>query len=224
MRLKPPPALVHALANGLVGTLRVHRYGVSNLVQAWRLSPTRTSIYCLWHQSLVSVLAPHQRRRHIRIAALASLSGDGEIIADYLRRVGIRPVRGSSARGSARAAKELFEALAEGWNLAIAIDGPRGPAKRVKPGPLEVSRRHGVPIVPIAARASRELCFSRSWDRFRLPLPRAHLAVIYGEPILYPPEDPTDAELATRATELERRLEALEARATELVTRHAGRR
>jgi lysophospholipid acyltransferase (LPLAT)-like uncharacterized protein len=218
MRLKPPPGLVHAVANGIISTLRFHRFGVANIRRGWAASPTGTVICCLWHQSLLTVIGPHQGKS-FRIAALASLSGDGEIIADYLRRVGIRPVRGSSARGSARAAKELYEALAEGWNLAIACDGPRGPFKRAKTGPLEVARRHRVPIVPIAARASRELTFRKSWDSFRVPLPRAHVAICYGEPILYPPEEPSDDELAARALALGRAIDVLEARATELVNR-----
>jgi len=80
--------------------LRFHLYGSANVLRAARMSPTGTAVFCLWHQSLFAILAPHQG---FKVAALASLSGDGQIIADYMRRVGVRPVRGSSARGGVHA-------------------------------------------------------------------------------------------------------------------------
>ncbi|MBA3708228.1 MAG: lysophospholipid acyltransferase family protein [Planctomycetes bacterium] len=214
MRLRPSPDFVHALAAPLVRSLRTHLFDVGYVRQAAQMSPTGTAIFCLWHQSLMSVLAPHQC---FHVAALASLSGDGQIIADYMERVGVRPVRGSSARGGAGAAKELIAALRSGFQLAIAIDGPRGPFKQAKAGPIELARRYGVPIVPIGVRATRELTLRRSWDRFRIPLPRAHLAVVYGEPIVYAPEEPTAAQVEERRQDLSRRLHALEERATRLV-------
>lgn len=222
MRIRPPGSLIYAAAQGLIGSLRFHRFGFEHLRRAASLSPTGTAIYCHWHQSLMTLIAPHQRTG-IRIAALASLSGDGEIIADYLDRVGIRPVRGSSARGSARAAKELYGALAEGWHVVIPCDGPRGPARQCKEGPLEIARRHRVPVLPLAARASRDVELG-SWDRFRIPLPGAHVAVVYGEPILYPPEEPSAEEVTARAAALSRELDRLDDRATALVRRFAPRR
>ncbi|MBA2479153.1 MAG: DUF374 domain-containing protein [Planctomycetes bacterium] len=214
MRLRPSPDLVYALAAPLVRSLRSHLYGVEHLRRASRMSPTGTAIFCLWHQSLMSVLGPHQG---FHVAALASLSGDGQIIADYMARVGVKAVRGSSARGGAHAAKELIGALRSGYQLAIAIDGPRGPFKQAKTGPLEVARRYGVPVVPIGVRATRELHLRRSWDRFRIPLPRAHLAVVYGEPVVYPTHEPTPAELEERRRDITRRLHAVEERATRIV-------
>jgi lysophospholipid acyltransferase (LPLAT)-like uncharacterized protein len=211
---KPPPDLVHALASRLTKSLRARVFGTDHIRRAARMSSTGTAIFCLWHQSLIGVLAPH---RFMRVAALASLSGDGEIIADYLRRTGIRPVRGSSARGGVNAAKELIGALRDGYQLAIAIDGPRGPFKQAKSGPLEVARRYGVPVVPIGVRASRELSLRRSWDRFRIPLPGAHVAVVYGEPLLFPPHEPSAAELEERRRQVSMMINDLEARASRLV-------
>jgi lysophospholipid acyltransferase (LPLAT)-like uncharacterized protein len=216
MRLRPPGGLVHAIAWSLTRSLNFRTIGLDRLRRAVRMSPTGAIVACLWHQSLFAAIGAHAGGR-LKVAALASLSGDGEIIADYLRRVGIRPVRGSSARGGARAAKELMTAIEEGWLLAIALDGPRGPWKEAKSGPLELARRHGLPILPVAARASRELAFKRSWDRFRLPLPRAQVAVCYGEPWLLPLAEPTPAELEARRRALAAALNRLEARASRLV-------
>lgn len=216
MKLVPPPKLVHALAWGLTRTLRFHLFGTEHLRAAARLSPTGTFVVCHWHQSLLLVLGPHH---HLPVATLSSRSSDGEIMARYLAEIGIRVVRGSSSRGGALAARELMTALRDGFHIVLNLDGPRGPYKQVKDGAMEIARRCGVPLVPLVARGTRELSFKRSWDRFRIPVPLSHVAVVYGEPIVYPPEDPDPAELLRRRRELAWTMHRLEARASGLAGR-----
>jgi lysophospholipid acyltransferase (LPLAT)-like uncharacterized protein len=180
VQLMPSPALVHALVRGLTKSLHIHRFGIDNVRQAMRQSPTGTVVFCHWHQSLLTILAPHYR---VKAAVLASRSKDGEIISRYLEAIGIRAVRGSSSRGGAAGALELMRVLHEGYHIALTVDGPRGPNKQVKDGAIEIARRHGVPLIPVAARATREICFKRSWDHFRIPVPGSHLVLQYGAPI-----------------------------------------
>jgi lysophospholipid acyltransferase (LPLAT)-like uncharacterized protein len=216
MRLKPPPALVHALGTALAGRLRYRSHGVEHLRRAIALSPTGSVVFCLWHQSLLAVLGRHHGQR---VAALTSLSSDGTIMADYIGRIGLRAIRGSSSRGGLKAARELMNAVEDGWHAAITVDGPRGPLKVVKAGPFEISRRTGAPIVPIGVRASAELSFKRAWDRFRVPLPGARVALVYGPPMVLPPEYPDAAQVFARRVALARQLHELEARAGALVGR-----
>jgi len=216
MRLKPPPGLVHLAGTALARSLRYRSLGGHHLARAIALSPTRSVVFCLWHQSLLGVLGRHHGQR---VAALTSLSGDGTIMAEYIGRIGLRPIRGSSSRGGLKAARELMKAVSEGWHAAITVDGPRGPFKEVKPGPFEISRRTGAPIVPVAVRASREISFKRAWDRFRLPLPGARMVLIYGPPMVLPPEYPSPDEIFARRVDLARRLHDLEACAGALVGR-----
>jgi lysophospholipid acyltransferase (LPLAT)-like uncharacterized protein len=222
MRIRPPPLLVNAIAGALLRSLRVHHYGLERARAALTSSATGSIMVCHWHQSLLSVLAP-ALDTHLRLAVLTSLSGDGDIISSFLESVGIRAVRGSSTRGAARGAKAVMTALQDGWTMSMAVDGPRGPARVVKSGPLEIARRQGVTIIPIAARASREVSFSRSWDDFRLPLPGAHIAMIYGEPVTYPAHDPSPQELEERTAALRASLQSQEGYATRLVRQFAPR-
>lgn len=216
VRLMPSPALVYGVVNALGRTLHVHRFGIDHVRQAMRLSPTGTVVFCHWHQSLLSLAATH---RDIRAAALASRSRDGEIISRYLEAIGIRPVRGSSSRGAAAGALELMRVLHEGYHIVLTVDGPRGPFKQVKDGALEIARRHGVPLIPAAARASRELCFKRSWDHFRVPLPGSHLVVEYGAPLLLAGSGGSPAERLHHRRDLARALHGLEASASRRVAR-----
>lgn len=210
MGWKPSPDLVFAVASRWTGSWTSHRFGTRHFIDAVRASPTRTAVLCLWHHSLMNLVGAFPRHGHLRLAALASLSGDGAIIAEYLERIGIRAVRGSSARGAARGAKAVLEALRDGYHVAIAVDGPRGPARQPKAGALEIARLCGVPLLPVAARATRELRF-RSWDRFRLPAPRAHVAFAFGAPFHFPPDEPDAVEVEARRRRVAAALDDLEA-------------
>jgi lysophospholipid acyltransferase (LPLAT)-like uncharacterized protein len=216
MRITPSPRLVRALVRGLTRTLRFHLFGTEHLRAAARLSPTGTFVACFWHQSLVAMVGPHEQ---LPVAALVSKSRDGEITARYLESMGLRPVRGSSSKGGSSGARELMRALHDGWFAVLILDGPRGPYKEVKSGAIEIARRCGVPLIPMAARATRELSLKRSWDRFRVPLPLSHVAVVYGEAITYPAGEPDDATLLERRRGLARAMHDLEARASRLVGR-----
>ncbi len=218
MRITPSRKLVYRIAWGITCTLRVHRFGVANVLAAMRVSPTRTCIIAHWHQSLLSVLLPHH---HLPVATLASRSRDGEIIARYLEDIGLVPVRGSSSKGGAAGARELIRHLQNGHNIVLNVDGPRGPFKEAKSGVPIIARRHGVPVVPIACRATHELSLKGSWDRFRIPLPFSHMAVVYGEPLWFTGDDGEEARLADRQR-LARALHDAECRATALVGKGDG--
>lgn len=215
VRLMPSPALVASVVNGLGRTLQVQRFGTAHVIDAIRRSPTRSAVFCHWHQSLLMLVIPH---RNTRAAALASRSKDGEIISGYLEAIGIRPVRGSSSRGAVAGARELMRVLHEGYNIVLTVDGPRGPFKQVKDGAIEIARRHGVPLIPLAVRASREFCFKRSWDQFRIPVPGSRLVVGYGEALQLAPGD-DDATREHNRRLVAHALHQLEAEATRRASR-----
>jgi lysophospholipid acyltransferase (LPLAT)-like uncharacterized protein len=72
-----------------------------------------------------------------------------------------------------------------GFDVGITVDGPRGPAYQVKPGPTEIARLSGAAIIPLTASAKRRKIFS-SWDGFELPVPFTSVTVRYGNPVLVP--------------------------------------
>lgn len=217
VNLMPSPALVHAVIRGWTNSLHIHRFGIDHVRQAMRQSPTGTVVFCHWHQSVLTTLMPHYQ---VKAAVLVSRSKDGEIIARYLEAIGLRAVRGSSSRGAAAGALELMRVLHEGYHIALAVDGPRGPNKQIKDGAIEIARRHGVPLIPVAARSNREICFKRSWDLFRIPVPGSHLVLQYGAPIWLSGTQGEGEERIHNRQVLARSLHDLEAE----VSRRVGRR
>lgn len=161
----------------------------------------RRFVYAFWHQRQVYFTWSH---RGVDAAVLVSRSKDGEMIAETMRLSRIKAVRGSSTRGGVAAAKEMVDILRSGWDVGITPDGPRGPARKVKPGVLRVAQLSGAPIVPIANAQSRRLEIGRAWDKFHVPLPFGRAAVVYGAPVEVGPEDDLDRKAAELETALDR--------------------
>jgi lysophospholipid acyltransferase (LPLAT)-like uncharacterized protein len=146
-------------------------------------------IYVLWHGQLLPLLWTHRDRS---IAVIISEHRDGEIIARIAHSLGFRTVRGSTSRGAARALLAASREIEGGHDLAVTVDGPRGPAGVVTPGAPVIAHRTTAPMVPTAASASRAWRL-RSWDRFQIPKPFARVVVVYGAPITVAARSPREA-------------------------------
>ncbi|MHC4661060.1 MAG: lysophospholipid acyltransferase family protein [Planctomycetota bacterium] len=139
-------------------------------------------IYTLWHGRLLPLAYTHRRRR---VTMLVSEHGDGEFIAQIIKRLGYRLVRGSSTRGWIRAAKQIVSEAKE-YDLGITPDGPKGPRHIMQAGAIYIAMKTGNPLVPITASASFAWAV-KSWDRFLVPYPGASVLVRWGEPYYVPP-------------------------------------
>lgn len=151
-------------------------------------------VLVLWHEHLPACIPAFARRR---IGVLVSRSADGGLAAEACRRLGYRVYRGSGSRGALAGLKALARGMGEpGGGLAgMALDGPRGPRRQPKPGSLWLAAAAGVPVFPIAVKASFALRLE-TWDRCLLPLPFARVAVRVG-----PACHPADPEALRRAME-----------------------
>lgn len=182
--------IVAFLGAGLIRLLgmtwRIRVIDEGYLEAARRLSPS--VIYACWHGRMLALSYSH---RNQRVHVLASEHRDGELMGQTIRLLGYGHVRGSSTRGGARAARELLDTLRRGYDLAITVDGPKGPRHVFKPGPLEIARLSGCAIIPITASSRRQWTFS-SWDGFHVPKPFTKILIRYGEPVTVSAEAPPE--------------------------------
>ncbi len=141
---------------------------------------------------------------------LVSQSNDGEIVAKATEAIGIKTIRGSRGRKGAEATLKLIEKLEQGENIAITVDGPKGPNRVVKKGIINIAKLSQVPIVPVAW-FSKSFCFRKfnSWDGFYFPCGGVKSIALYGEPI-YVPQDCDDEGLEVYRKKLEDELHRLE--------------
>ena len=141
---------------------------------------------------------------------MVSLSRDGELLAGALPALGLGAVRGSSSRRGREALGECAAKLSEGHSVALAVDGPRGPAYQPKAGAAVLSARSGRPILLLAASARPALRLG-SWDRMAVPWPLSRVRLCC-ERLEAPSEDPD--EIAASTSQIRERLLALSARAS----------
>ncbi len=138
-------------------------------------------IYLFWHEYITF---PVTLWGGYDVAALVSLHRDAEWITRAAGHLGFPIIRGSTTRGGASALRKL-KRQSESTNLTIMPDGPKGPRRGVAPGPVYLSSRLGVPIVPVGFGYDRPLRMP-TWDRFALPRPGSRARSIFGPPILVP--------------------------------------
>jgi lysophospholipid acyltransferase (LPLAT)-like uncharacterized protein len=195
------------VAGGLVvsalgATLRYEIEGAEHYRDLRRAG--RPMVFAFWHSRLLPLVHLH---RHEDVVALVSEHRDGEYIARVMRRCGLGSARGSSTRGGARGMRELLRAARRGSDLAITPDGPKGPARRFKEGPLILARLGGLPIIPTAIGGDRVWRLG-SWDRFMVPKPFARMRVRYAEPV-HVPRRAADGELERLRLRLEATLDRI---------------
>lgn len=128
------------------------------------------TIFAFWH---CSMLACAYRFRNLGIAILISRSFDGELIARTVERLGFRAVRGSSTRGGAPALRGMAEAYAAGRICAFTADGPKGPARIAKPGPIQLAHLTNATWLGAYHAEPDRAWLLRTWDRFMIPKPFA---------------------------------------------------
>ncbi len=207
-----------------IGRVRFVQSAIANLAVAWlRLvrSTTRFEldpagfpeiaradapvIVAMWHGQhfMVSYAWP----AGMRVSALISRSGDGELNARVLERLGVEPIRGSGGagakirkRGGAQALRAMLRRLAEGSSVVLTADVPKI-ARVCGDGIVVLARLSGRPVYPIAVVCRWRIDF-RSWDRASLGLPFGRGAMALGAPVRVAADaGPDELERARHAVE-----------------------
>lgn len=135
-------------------------------------------ILCTWHQQFFAAISHFKNYQRFSPSLMISKSMDGSIIAGVARRCGWHTVAGSSSKGGAEALKEMIGSVRKNGLAGHVVDGPRGPAGRVKPGLIRMAHEAGACVVPFFAEASSAWFFD-SWDNFMLPKPFARVRLVF---------------------------------------------
>jgi lysophospholipid acyltransferase (LPLAT)-like uncharacterized protein len=142
---------------------------------------------------------------------MISKSKDGEMTAGIARRLGYTPVRGSSSRGGGEALTELIQAMKskeKTYLCGTPVDGPRGPARKLKKGMVILARETDAYFIPMACSGTRLWTFHKAWDKTILPKPFSKMVVGFGRPCKIP-SDLESSALQERCLELEEELNKL---------------
>lgn len=155
-------------------TLRFH-FGAG--VKSYLFNAPQPVVLVFWHNRLFSM--PIFFRRYFpkrRFAALISTSRDGAWLSEFIKYLGITPVRGSRHKRGSQALRELIAKQRQGFDVAVTPDGSRGPLYDMKPGAVNIAMNTGAPVVLLSFNHSKAWRLN-SWDRFYLPFPFSRIDV-----------------------------------------------
>jgi lysophospholipid acyltransferase (LPLAT)-like uncharacterized protein len=196
--------VVSAIVTLIGWTLRITFSSEPDSVQT--IDEIYPGIYPFWHGCVLPAIWVFRRRR---LGVITSESRDGEYIARVIGRFGFVPIRGSSSRGGRRAMVEMRQLVSEGGAVAFTIDGPRGPRRIAKRGPVVLARITGAPIVPFYVALDRFWTL-RTWDQFVIPKPFAR-AYVRAANKIFVAADATEERLDAAHREMQAALERVTA-------------
>ncbi|MBN2416616.1 lysophospholipid acyltransferase family protein [bacterium] len=158
----------------------------------------RPVIYALLHGRQFMV---YRCLGHRNISVMTSTSRDGRLQAAVLQRFGFRIAWGSSAKSPVRALVGIIKLMGEGCDSLMAVDGPKGPLYKVKPGILFLAKKTNAVIIPFMF-SSRKSVIMTAWDRYMLPKPFTRTVVLFGDPF-HPSADTSREVIAAESEALE---------------------
>lgn len=172
------PPLGKFLIKSISGSLDVKVIGYENY--EYLKQHGKQCIIVFWHGLQ---FFPVYYFRNKKIAIMVSMSRDGDAQSKILSSYGYEIVRGSSSRGAVTGLIGLKKKLEEGFDVALAIDGPRGPLHTAKEGVNYLAIKQNCYVLPITCWFSSYKKFN-SWDEYILPYPMAKGILSIGRPFL----------------------------------------
>ncbi len=170
-------------------------------------------ILAFWHSRFLLMPYGYPDRRCV---VLLSRHRDARMLARVIAGFHLEAAYGSSTAGGATGLREILRKVRDGYDVAVAPDGPRGPRRRAKAGVVAMAKLTGLPVLPVAYSASRARRL-RSWDRTLVPKLFSRGRFLYGEPIRVRREADRDEQEVVRGR-IERELDRL----TDTVDRESG--
>ena len=158
------------------GTLRIENvwHPDSKILEKSKL------LYGFWHGRQFLLVSAFQ---HQNVAIMSDVSWAGEIQTHLLERFGYLMIRGSSKRKGVRALLEMKRVIEHGYTPAFALDGPRGPIYKAKPGIVFLAKKMKAPILPVSTTARRYWTIQSTWCHYLVPKPFSRCLVHVGKPI-----------------------------------------
>lgn len=172
------------------------RWDVQRAEQIKDIAGTDKGVIALvWHSRFM-MLTAGWKKAYQTPYVLISRSRDGDIVAHTSHILGLKTIRGSAkkmatknlaakAKGGAKAAHNIVDAINQAGCIVITPDGPRGPRQRLGDGPLRLARLTGAPLMPCTFAIKNRKAF-KSWDRFILPIPFGRGTIMWGTPVFIP--------------------------------------
>ncbi len=142
-----------------------------------QVPPGEKWIFVFWHSKTFLILP---RYRGLKIGILTLLDPKNLFYAALCRHYGYQTVPVTTPSSATRQLKELLD---KKFSVALALDGPHGPAGVIKPGAFYLAKATKTPLVAMDTRIDRTFRLAWRWDRFEVPWPFAQATIRLSPPI-----------------------------------------
>lgn len=215
-RIADWPPLTEAVGRALAGWLRLVRATSRWQTDGWddverALAEHGSVILVFWHQRTFATPYVFDTAK----APGRSLNADtraGGVARAILHRFGYSTTRMRKGSGGMAETREVLSGLKQGVSIGIAVDGPSGPERVVKPFAVQWARASGKPVFVFAFSARRYLSWP-TWDRLMFPMPFTRTALVWRRWDMEIPRRPSEEESAALAADMGRALDAVTAEA-----------
>jgi lysophospholipid acyltransferase (LPLAT)-like uncharacterized protein len=146
--------------------------------------PDEAAIWYAWHGTNLLALALHHTISPRPTQAFIPPGIIGTSMSGWLEGAGFipLPLPKDGVGNPSAALKAMIRGLSKEGDVVVAVDGPYGPAGRVRPGTFWLGKMTGRPMVAVGFAARPSFRVPR-WDRHLIPLPNAKISVVIGKPI-----------------------------------------
>src|SRR6266853_5955764 len=135
-------AAVYSVIRILGPTLRYEVLGWQHAERVYVAK--KQCIWAFWHRIIIPIVWWY---RNHGVVVMNTTAFDGQWTRKVIERLGFGTAQGSSSRGGLRGLQVMAQRIADGYDGAFTIDGPRGPRYVAKVGPVLLARMTGAPIM-----------------------------------------------------------------------------
>ena len=151
-----------------------------------RLEPV---IAVSWHANVLAM--PLLVRPGMRpFVGLTSPHADGQVAKFFINAFGIRTVEGTgrsyrqtAGTGGAAGFRSLLRELAAGNSVFLPAEVPPTRGRKVSRGVIELARKSGRAIQPVAIASSRRTIIEKLWDKMQINHPFGRVVIVAPAPI-----------------------------------------
>ena len=165
------------------------------------------AIVVFWHQSsLVATYSIDTSSTQAR--SLNADSRAGTLARAILRRFAYHTTPMPKGPAGRSAVRTVLRGLQEGITVGIAVDGPRGPARKSKAHPVQWARASGKQVFVFACAAKRFVRWP-TWDRMIMPAPFTRVTLLWRPWLAEIPRRPDDQQIQALLEALDAALDAV---------------
>jgi lysophospholipid acyltransferase (LPLAT)-like uncharacterized protein len=169
--------LISSYGKYIVKTGQVTWEGLENV-------PDEATIWYAWHGTNLLAVALHDRLSPRPTQGFIPPGVVGITMRGWLEVAGFTPyMLPKDGTGNPSAAlKAMIRGLSKDADVIVAVDGPYGPAGRVRPGTFWLGKMTARPLVAVGLAARPSFKIPR-WDHHLVPLPGARITGVVGKPV-----------------------------------------